>query len=111
MIFKTKIQKFAIIAWALMFIVVTHGAIDKYVQADKKSSEATEEKRNIIEYYFKAVGLTSGICLLAWGIPGVPMSYQLFSGQPVKPFEVGSSRRKRKKKAQPAPDLREKNGQ
>jgi len=99
MIFKTKIQKFAIIAWAIMFSVVTYSAINNYVQANKKSPESTEEKRNIIEYYFKAVGLTSGICLLAWGIPGVPMAYQLFSGRPMKPFEVGSSKRKRKKKA------------
>lgn len=99
MIFKTKIQKFAIIAWALMFSVVTYGAIDNYVQTNKKSPEAAEEKSNIIEYYFKAVGLTTGICLLAWGIPGIPTAYQLFSGQPVKPFEVGNSRRKRKKKA------------
>lgn len=99
MLFKTKIQKFATIAWAIMFIVVTYGAFNKFMQADKNTPAAIEEKRNIIEYYFKAVGLMTGICLLAWGVPGVPMAHQLFSGQPVKPFEVGSSRRKRKKKA------------
>ena len=98
-IFKTKIQKFAIIAWVLMFSGVTYGAINNYLQADKKSPVAIEEKRKIIEYYFKTVGLTTGICLLAWGIPGVPMAHKLFSGQPMKPFEVGNSRRKRKKKA------------
>ncbi|KAB0665708.1 hypothetical protein F6V25_08290 [Oryzomonas japonica] len=100
MIFKSKLQAFAIVVWILAVSVVTYGAYDQYKQANKKPPNAIEEKKHIIEGYLQAMGITTGVCLLAWGLPVLPgLGQRLFSGQPMRSFEVCNPRKKRKKRS------------
>jgi hypothetical protein len=47
--------------------------------------------KDIFVTYLQMMAITTGICLLAWGIPFAPgIGYRLASGQPPpKPFDVG----------------------
>jgi len=93
MIFKSKLQIFAGIVWFLVVGVVTFQAYNDYFHASAAISAM--EKREVVEHYIKAIGLTTGLCLLAWGVPFFPgIGYRLSSGQPpLKPFYVGKKER------------------
>jgi hypothetical protein len=77
----TKLQRFAAIAWVLMCAMLTISFSD-------------------IKNYLLGISIVTGVCLLAWGIPfGSGVIYKFFTGQPVQPFKIDASRRKRDKKA------------
>lgn len=92
MIFKSKLQIFAIIVWLLVVGVVTVQTYKEYSH-EKAAVTATGEKREIFETYFKSIGVTTGLCLLAWGVPFFPgIGYRLSSGQPpLDSFDVGKN--------------------
>jgi hypothetical protein len=84
-IFKTKIQVFVAIAWALIFIAMTYIAYGEYVHA----LENSQPVKDIIVTYLQMMAFTTGICFFAWGVIGVPSSYRVFSGQPPhEPFKM-----------------------
>lgn len=89
MIFKSKLQVFAGIVWLLVVGVVTFQTYNEYFHAS--ATITAMEKREVIDYYIKAIGLMTGVCLLAWGVPFFPgIGYRLSSGQPPQePFDVG----------------------
>jgi len=87
-LFKTRVQLFAGIAWLLVFIVMTYVTYDQVTLAWKTAPDSINE---IFMTYLQMMALTSGVCLLAWGIPFAPgIGYRLASGQPpLEPFDVG----------------------
>jgi hypothetical protein len=87
-LFKTRMQVFVAIAWLFIFIVITSQMYPEVAQAWKTSSTSLD---GIIVTYLQMMALTTGVCLLAWGVPFVPgIGYRLFSGQPpLEPLEVG----------------------
>lgn len=74
----SKLQIFAIIVWVVVVSVVTYQSYRDYVAS-------VEAHRQIIEDYLRMIGLTTGICMLAWGMP-FPTLVKNISA---RPFEVG----------------------
>lgn len=76
----SKLQIFAIIVWVVVVSVVTYQSYRDYVTS-------IEVPRQIIEDYFGIIGLTTGICLLAWGMPFPTLVKSIYA----RPFEVGEN--------------------
>lgn len=95
--FKTKVQIFSAIAWVISIVGIAYSAYCDFPSMNQTTN--AEKIKEVTVTYLQMLAVTTGVCMLAWGIPFFPgLGARIVTGKHCnEPFSVGDGKIKKKK--------------